>query len=176
MKLLVLVEGPLDQKILELLLGDLAANHPLRLANAGGHNAARPLARKHMVIHHEPVALVLDADTQDESRVRAQQRELEDYLRWGASGVPFCVLQFVPAIEVIFFECPEPLERILGRRLPEETKVAGRFAPRQLLESLAGSSFQNTSDLLKRLDENDLQKLRSHATIESLREFVQNQA
>ena len=49
----------------------------------GGRDAARPMARKFLLQYGEPIALLLDSDTTDVERAQQQQRDLEDYLRYG---------------------------------------------------------------------------------------------
>src|SRR3954465_848280 len=125
----VFVEGPSDQVLLSRLVSDLGQEEEIRLVASGGRDAARPLARKQLLVARDPVALVIDSDTTDSMRVAQQQRDLEDYLRWGAQGVGFAVIQFVPEIEVIFFQKPAVLRRALGQELDGSAVIAGKFAP-----------------------------------------------
>lgn len=164
----VFVEGAADQKLLERLLADLAPTYPFRIIRANGRDAARPLARKHLLTRREPVVLVLDAETMDEQRVAQQQRDLEDYMRWGGMQMPYAVLQFVPEAEVVFFENPGVLQRLLDRTLPLEVVEAGRSAPRKML----GSLDQSTLRLLNQLRDEDLNELRENEVVKTIRDFI----
>lgn len=170
----VLVEGSFDEVLFRRLLDDLSGRSSFRIHVARGVNAARPAARKYLLVDREPVALIFDSDTREEQRFRQQRRDLEDYLAWGGHDVPYAVVQFVPEAEVIFFEQPGPLERILGHALDTQTRVAGRFAPRDILATLYRElSITDRRDLVPLLTESDLEQLRSHETVVELRKFVE---
>lgn len=172
----IVVEGPFDQQLIERLLTDLPSRGQYVLHSVGGRDAARPLARRYLIVNREPVAFVIDADVKDEQRVRQQQRDFEDYFLWGGQGIPFEVIQFVPEIEAIFFEQPGPLERLLGRPLDEQTSFAGRFAPKEMLRRLGPElSIAEPEQLLSILTEGDLQLLRKQKDIARLRRFVMNE-
>lgn len=164
----VFVEGVSEQKLLERLLADLVPAYRFKVIRANGRDAARPLARKHLLTRREPVVLVLDAGTTDEQRVAQQQRDLEDYMRWGGIQMPYAVLQFVPEAEVVFFENPVVLQRLVDRQLPLEVVEAGRSAPRKML----GSLDQSTLRLLNQLRDEDLNALRNNEVVKTIRGFI----
>lgn len=169
----IFVESPFDKQLLDRLLEDLPTPHQFLVHASNGRDAARPVARKYLLVYREPVVFVFDADNRDEAYVRRQQRDYEDYLRWGGHGIPFKVVQFVPELAVIFFEQPGPLERLLGHALDVQSKVAGRFAPMEILRDFCSElTMRSPSDLVTRLSENDLRDLRSGKTIADLRDFV----
>jgi hypothetical protein len=171
----VFVEGRSDEVVLSRLLSDLVPEEDIRLVASGGRDAARPLARKQLLVTRNPVALVIDSDTTDSMRVAQQQRDLEDYLRWGAQGVGFAVIQFVPEIEVIFFQGAAVLSRALGRDLDASTVIAGKFAPAAMLKQLmAQAGVDSLASLVARLDESDLAELRTVEPIAALRNFLQH--
>ncbi|HEX6747906.1 MAG TPA: hypothetical protein VF092_11500 [Longimicrobium sp.] len=168
----IFAESITDRRLLERLLADLGPGCAFRVIHADGRDAARPLARTHLAIAHQPVALVMDAETTDTARIMQLQRDLEDYFLWVSQGVPFRVVQFIPEVEVVFFHHPEVLRRFLGDRLDKHAVVAGRFAPRAVLEELLqGSSL---TELIERLTEEDLEELRKHETVAELRSFVES--
>ena len=66
----------------------------------------------------------------------------------------FDVFSFVPEIEVVFFETPAALERVLGTSVPPETIEVGRLAPRKTLTRLlAGSAVPDLAAFLEKMDE-----------------------
>ena len=169
----VLVEGELDRLLLERLLSDLHGKARFKVQATRGRDAGRPLARKCLMIHGEPAAFVMDSDTRDERRVQQQQQDLESYLAWGGHGVAFKVLQFVPEIEVIFFDDQRFLERVLGRALQESVGIAGHAAPREMLQSLCSSVGIDRRALIPtRLEAEDLARFRRHAAVSELRDFI----
>lgn len=173
----VFVEGVFDQLLIQRLLSDLHKQNGLRIKAAGGRDAARPRARKELLVSRQPVALVLDADTTDPTRVQQQQRDLEDYLSWGAQGLPFRVIQFTPELEVVFFNHPEVLTRIFDRKPDEMVILAGQAAPRHVLtQLLQGHKVPDRIDLIKMLTDADLDVLREDRLVAELRSFVEDHA
>lgn len=168
----IFVEGPTDELLLSRLLDDLGGL--LRIVVTGGRDAARPLARKQLLVAKEPVALVIDSDTTDPMRIAQQQRDLEDYLRFGAQGVPFAVIQFVPEAEGILFQNPAVLRNALGREPDESALVAGKFAPRAMVKQLmARNGNDDFASVVARLGEADLREIRRLEPVATLRKFIQ---
>jgi hypothetical protein len=171
MSILIFVEGTTDAKFLDRLLSDLKGTTEYKIVSANGANAVRPMARKALVTRHEPVVLVLDADSHNSSQVASQQRELSEYLAWGSGTTPFKVIQFVPEIEVLFFESPSVLNRHLGPKFKKEFEQVGKIAPKRMLTEVL--SEKSTLSLIDSLNEVDLGELRRAPEIAGLRDFIQ---
>lgn len=170
----ILVEGEIDQRIIEQLLTDLRKTHSFKIMKCGGRDAARPMARKLLLQYSEPVALLLDADTTDTNRAHQQQRDLEDYLRWAPREIPFIVQQFVPEIEVIFFERPKAVMHVLGRNLREKTILIGKKAPKEMLKDLLEEKhIGGIEGMLSKFNDADLGDLREHPMAKGLRDFIE---
>jgi hypothetical protein len=135
-----------------------------------GRDAARPMARKQLLITHEPVVLVVDSDTTDDRRTKVQRRELEEYLAWGAADTPFKVLQFVPELEVVFFDSPSVLRSLVGKSVDKHAEAAGKLAPRKVLAMLVPD--RDRLALIDKLRPTDVKELRKHPVIVDLRSFV----
>jgi hypothetical protein len=173
MKLSIIVESSFHQQLLGRLLADLPQADSFRIGAGDGRDGARPVARKRILVDGEIIVFVMDAATSDEHRVLEQQNDYEYYFSWGGRGLPFKVVQFVPEIEVVFFEAPGPLERMLGGSLASEIKIAGRFAPRELLKTMFPKlGVKDRMELVERLNDDDLKQFRSHKTVADLREFI----
>lgn len=165
------------ERMLSLLLADLLGGGDVRIIGYDGEDHARPVARQLLMFRGQPVVFAIDAGTVDEQRVAQHQRDLDDYFAWGAGGSPFQVVQFVPTIEVIFFDRPAVLERLIGRKLEPVLKIAGEVAPRAVLErGVPELVEQKLADRLDELTPKDLRELRKHPAIASIREFVQAHA
>lgn len=170
MKMWIFVEGTTDQSLLARLLEDLDPESPFEIVVAGGRNAARPLARQQLMTRHEPVVLVIDADTTDEEHARSQRNDLNDYLDWGAGSIPFKVVQFVPEIEVVFFHDPSVLRSLVGSDVDPRVAEAGAQAPRRILEILAPGRTRD--ELIAALGPDEIERLREHPIIADLRGFL----
>jgi hypothetical protein len=173
----VVTEGPFHERLLTLLLSDLADACEVRVIEGGSRDGARPLARQIMILQRHAVVYAIDADTVDRDCASEQQRTLEWYFGLPANEQFARVVQFVPTIEAIFFERPRILERLLGRKLEPAVRVAGEIAPRAVLDRILPEV--GGENLMRRIDEltgDELRELRSHPTIATIREFVEANA
>lgn len=173
----IVTEGPFDQKLVEVVLRDLYAPELFVIKAYGGKNNARPTARKHLLQHKSPVIFIIDADTSDPDKAKEEQEDLEYYFGMGGQSMPFQVTTFVPTIEVVFFEKPVVIERLLGRPLDRATKIAGRVAPKEILESLLPElKLRTRADIIERLTEEDLREIRSQQQMAAIRQFIECQS
>ena len=165
----VMTVSAYHERLLSLVLSDVLDGIEARVISQEDEDAARPLARQLLMFKRQPLIFAIDAGTVDGGRVGAHQRELEAYFDWGATGLPFQVVQFVPEIETIFFQRPQVLERLRGRPVPAWLRTAGVGAPRALLVGLHNGRFDQR---LEELTYAELCQLRSHPSIAAIREFV----
>lgn len=173
----IVTEGPFDQKLVEVVLRDLYAPGLFVIKAYMGKNNGRPSARKHLLQHKSPVSFVIDADTSNPDKAKQEQEDLEYYFGLGGHGLPFQVITFVPTMEVVFFEKPVVIERLLGRSLDEATKIAGRVAPKEILESLFPElKLKTRTDIIERLTEEDLREIRSQKQMAAIRHFIECQS
>ncbi len=166
----VIVEGQTDQILLEKLLTDLEKSLHIRFHIAGEKNSAHPLARTLQVRLGEPVALVLDADTNDSRVAEEEQSMYESYLSFTSKGVPFIVILIKPAIEEILFESPDVLRYIAGKTLEAKDVIIGKLAPELYLTELG----INWTNALPKLNNEQLFALRDVEPVAKLREFLYN--
>ncbi len=167
-KVHVVVEGQTDQVLLEKLLHDLGKNVQIQFHVADGKLSAHPLARTLQVKRGEPVALVLDADTNDPRMAEDEQSMYESYLNFTSKGVPFIVILIKPSVEEIFFESPDILSDIIGKPLDSKDIMAGKASPRMYLTELGVDLLR----LLPTLNERHLRMLRAVEPVATLRHFL----
>jgi hypothetical protein len=173
----IFVESDADKALLERLLADLVDRRACRIVARGGRDDARPSARTEMLVAGNPTVLVLNADTTEPDRVALQQRELEWYLAWPGSGVPFEVLAFAPSAEALFFRLPAVLRHVVDVPLNEYIALAGEVAPRKVLERLiAKRGIADYESFLRLLTDEDVCRLRKTREIRTLRRFVEQNA
>ncbi len=95
----------------------------------------------------------MDADTLS-PQLRQERRSLA-VLALGGFAAPglFEVFAFVPEIEVVFFEAPRVLDRIIGDSVSREMLEEGRQAPKKTLDRVSGNGLPQDSivPLLPRL-------------------------
>lgn len=139
-KLFIIVEGKTDATAVRAILGnDLAGQ--TRIFTAQGRMSLVSVARN--VYFHEggPVLIVMDADTTTPTLVEEQKAMTRAALETLVPGVTnedgrARVFAFVPELEVIFFESPQTLERLVGEPVPADAVPEGLLLPKQTLDAL----------------------------------------
>jgi hypothetical protein len=170
--LLIVTEGINDVRLLRTILhGHLMGD--TRYFAAQGRVSLATVARNLLVDEGGPVLVVMDADTLKPHLW--QERQSMVRLAMSAVGVPglFDVFTFVPEMEVVFFEVPATLEKVIGSPVPPEMLEEGRLAPkRTLARILAAASIPNLEALIQKLDEPAMENLAKGSQAASLREKV----
>ena len=133
------------------------------------------------ILVHEggPVLLAIDSDTLDIERQREDEAtalaaiEVAYATDFITMQPLFKVFTFRPCIEVVFFEAPKALERLLEKQVDERTIEEGRARPKQLLQELYGAkeSFW-LEKLIRQIDEPMQDLLRQGEQATRLREMV----
>ncbi len=168
----IVVEGNTDKVLLERLLANLQ-HVDIRFHIAGNKRAAHSLARTLQVQFREPVALIIDADTHDLDTINEEQSMYEAYLGLTSYGIPFIVILMVPSIKAILFQQPRILETLLGKALEPDDQIRSKYVPKTVLENYLRDARMKFSDLVFRMDEEQIQTLRNISSIAKLEEFVQ---
>jgi hypothetical protein len=168
----ILVEGRQDKAVIEVLLEDLKPTAGFLVEAAWGKDAARPIARKYLVVQREPVAFVFDTDVVDRSLVDEQVRMLDHYFRWQSPGVPFELIPMVPAFEVLFFDHPAVLERYVGHPIDATTQVKGHYEPKGALHEVLQRPGLSFDQFVGSLSDREKETLRADRRISHLRGFV----
>jgi hypothetical protein len=133
--LTIVVEGESDADYLRAILGKDLAKH-VRFFVGRGKISLASLGRNILVHEGGPLLVVMDADTTNQRMADEQKGMARLALSRFASAEDFDVFQFVPTIEVIFFEAPEALNRFLKREVPDSTLRQGLLVPKVTLAAL----------------------------------------
>jgi hypothetical protein len=183
----VVVEGADDARIIRAIAGKELADR-LRIFASQGRVSLATVGRN--ILFHEggPVLLVMDSDTLNPQRaveLRSMNLAalsgvvtsgLQTSPFGGAATPEFKVFTFVPAIEVVFFEAPEALDRLLGKQMPEEKLREGHLIPQQTLAELLGNGRapRDYHALLADLDPQVQRALASGAQAKALKEMMES--
>ena len=140
-KLLIVVEGKTDAMAIRAILGaDLARR--ARVFAAQGRTSLVTVARNLFFHEGGPVLIVMDSDTTTAHMVEEQKAltraAVESLIPGSMTGVDrgVVVFAFVPEIEVIFFEAPPALERLLGEPVLPAAVDEGLLIPHKTLAAL----------------------------------------
>jgi hypothetical protein len=174
MRTYVVTEGASDVQLLKSVLNAKGVKD-VEYIEGGGKSSIASMAQSLLIKRHKPVAVVMDADMLDKSRVNQQEKIYFDLLRSFASGVAFKVLLLVPEIEAVFFDDLELLQREL--RLDKSTIVSSEAEdrPRETLERLLRKrGIAKRSDFINSLSPDSLHRLGQSPLFIELASFICN--
>ncbi|HEX8440922.1 hypothetical protein [Archangium sp.] len=138
MTVCVVTEEQFDGELIESLLKAKGLEQA-RVFVGGNRSSAESLASSLMVVKQLPVALVLDAEAHDPSKIQSRRRQLEALVGAITSMEEWKLILMAPELEILFFRVPGLLES-LGLPAPssEQLKIA-EYVPGKVLEELVTS-------------------------------------
>lgn len=167
----IVTEHSSDAAIIEKVLPKQVL-HNVKFVDGDSSYGAESMANTLLAAKRLPVALVINAKTNDELMIGERASELNYLLRQASPGIPFKVLIAVPELEVVFFQERSLLEELIGKKLTDLEWQFAQHHPKELLENLLGSSATFIKATLKALDDQKLQVLRQYPLIGELNEFL----
>ena len=154
-KLIIVAEGRTDVLLMRLLLSKELTTG-MRFFAGQGRESLATLARNLLVHEGGPLLLVMDVATaelpfQDELLAQAMQT-------LSTVGTPgsFQVFTFTPEIEIIFFEAPDAVQRVLGIPLSAGVLEEGQACPKIILHRLLNEAgVPNVDVLIRKLSQDE---------------------
>lgn len=144
----LVTEGAAEEFLWRTLLDGLG-HDDVRVVGAGGRSAAITKANTILVTRGEPVALVLDADTNDRRLLETEREATRFSMQFGADAVPSEVFLVAPTMEAMFF-IDRVIETVIGRPLSEVERVRAEYDPKRVLHDiLPGALRQNAVSVLR---------------------------
>jgi len=175
MRVYLLVERDSDRAVFQRLL-PAEIQPEITIVISGERSNIVSKARSLMVMKRRPVALVTNADTVEKDAINERLQMLEELVGSAAAGIPFKVILAVPEVESWFFEVPEFLERLSGKKLSPDQRELGELRPKEVLRRLfqdQGPSF--VYNLASELTEPEVKTLRETQPRKELIEFLTEQ-
>jgi hypothetical protein len=169
----ILTERDRDIEILQKLLPKNLIKDIKFIAGASSYRA-RSLASSLLATRKTPVALVIDADTNNESQVFEKQDLINYVLNQASSGIPFQVSLAVPEIESIFLQDKSLIEKIAKRKDPFND-LEWQFAqsnPKEFLEAILGKKHSLNDTILRNLNDDEIKILQQHPLIQKIKGFL----
>ena len=169
----VITENKSDTEVLCKLLPEDLVNST-EIVNGGGSYGAQSLAGSLLATRRLPVALVVDADTDDADAISDREVILREFLQQRSAGNEqiFQLSLMVPAIEIVFFEDRALIEQLVGRPLSDLEWMLAKHAPKALLDSLPGGRQANIARILDNLTPVQLHEIRNHPVLKNLISFL----
>jgi hypothetical protein len=164
----VITEGETEVKILQKLLPQSMEKNIQFVA--GSRDSVDSLSNSILGSKRVPVAIIVDANTDDELLIYEHQDFLHYSLNQVAGRVPFKILFAVPAIETIFFQDQALLEKRVNHKFtPLEWEFA-QYHPKKSLTYFLGDN--PLSVLLTNLTDQAIAVWQQHPFITELVEFL----
>lgn len=148
MKRIIVTEGECDKLLLTKALRVIRGIPTFEADVGSGRSSAISMAQSYLAVTDARVGLVVDADTTSEEEIMEKDAFLRGLLSYVSAPERFDVFQAVPSVEVCLFQIPKvKTERLLGRKIPEEQWIRGRFEPKKVLLELTGGGTGRTNPL-----------------------------
>ncbi|AFY60219.1 hypothetical protein [Synechococcus sp. PCC 6312] len=171
----IVCEGARDAQLLQRLLPEELVSN-VEIVAAGGLSAVKSLARSLVARRQSPVVIVADADTTIPEQVEQRLKDTEELVGNIAVNAPVKVVLAVPTLEIVFFQDTSLLADLLGYFPSEDILRLATYQPKQALEKLISKSknFQNQSQMVEKLTNEDIKVLRKALVIQDVIEFLQS--
>ncbi|MEH1854813.1 MAG: hypothetical protein V7L11_24780 [Nostoc sp.] len=171
----IITEGNKDVVILKRLLSP-AIIQDIKFVDGSGQYGARSLASTILATRSIPVALVTDADTEDDSLVSEQIDSLNYLLSQASPGIPFKVLVAVPEIEIILLQNRPLIEKLAERSFTDLEWQLAQSKPKMFLEAVLGKDTPVIQKILSNASNDEIQTLQQHSLIQDLINFLSSVA
>jgi hypothetical protein len=167
----VVTEDQIGATLLKKLLPEELVDQTTVVAGSGRY-AAQSLSLSILGVKQQPVALVMNAGTEDGVAIQEQHDFLRELLGQAAPGTPFEIFSAVPEIEEGFFQEQALFAQITGAQLNLIEWNAARRHPKETLARTAGGQADFPETLVNNLSAEAIALLRQHPLIRSLHIFL----
>ncbi|MEH2040367.1 hypothetical protein [Nostoc sp.] len=172
----IITEENKDIEILKQLLPQsLIQDINFKFVDGSGQYGARSLASTLLVTRSIPVALITDADTEDNSLVSEQLDSLNYLLRQASSGIPYKVFLAVPEIEIILLQDRSLIEKIAERSFTDLEWQLAQSKPKDFLTAVFGKDTR-FNKIFNKINNDEIQALQQHPLIQNLISFLSSVA
>ncbi|MBW4674890.1 MAG: hypothetical protein KME52_12910 [Desmonostoc geniculatum HA4340-LM1] len=172
----IITEGNKDIEILKQLLPKFVSQDiNFKFVDGSGQYGARSLASTLLVTRSIPVALVTDADTEDNSLVSEQLDSLNYLLRQASPGIPYKVFIAVPEIEIILLQDRSLIEKIAERSFSDLEWQLAHSKPKYFLTAVFGKDTP-FNKIFNKMNNDEIQTLQQHPLIQDLINFLSSVA
>jgi hypothetical protein len=152
----IITEEAFDKALLEKILPSTLLTN-VEILSSGGYSAALSKASSILSYWHEPVILMVNAQSNNMEAIRAKRSFIYEILSATASDALFKIVLVEPEFEVLFFQDIDILKKLTNGKVSELEFNSGRFNPKNTLMSLFG--FKKSSQALKVIDRIDGQMI-----------------
>ncbi|MEH2067581.1 MAG: hypothetical protein V7K47_05325 [Nostoc sp.] len=167
----MITEGDTDIEIFQKLLPKNLSQDIQFIAGEGSYRA-RSLASSLLATRKKPVALVLDADTDNKSQISEKHDLINYVLNQASSGITYQVFIAVPELEIVFLEDKLLIEKIAKRQFNDLEWQLAQRNPKDFLKTVFGNNKQINSRIFKNINEKEINILQQHPLIQEIINFL----
>lgn len=167
----VVTEGKVDAQILRAVLPEnVTAN--VEFVVGSGRYSMQSLARSILAVRQLPVAVVIDADTDDKIAIQEQLEFVRGALRQASAGAAFEVFFAVPEIESLLFQDRSFIEEFANQSFSDTEWEITKSRPKQTLAAILERKNSSLQQMLSQLTENTIEVIRKHPPVNELLRFL----
>ncbi len=130
MKRYIVVEGETDKRsVLDFL--EIDSDSDISVIVAGGRTAAKTLGNSIAVAKQAPVAIVIDADTTSDERMRDEELEFQDLVSMLPVSTPPVIFLVKPNLETALQSSDEALDKLALFAVDDDYVIKNPFTLRR---------------------------------------------
>lgn len=167
----VITEGQSDVDILRKLIPDELVKDTEFIAASSQYNA-QSLATTILAVKTKPVALLLNANTDNETLVQEKSNLLYQLLRQSSPGIPFQVFIAVPELEAIFFQDKHLIERLIKHSLSNVEWQLAKSHPKGFLIKYLDNNLEYLEIIFTSISADEIRTLQQHLIINQMITFL----
>lgn len=137
-----------------------------------GRYSAQSLSLSILAVKQQPVALVINAHTEDAIAMQEQRDFLRELLGQVSAGVPFEIFFAVPEMESVFFQDQALFEQLTHQKFTLAEWNAAKRHPGEALTQICGGNTQRVAALITNLSDEAVTILQQHPLICGLHTFL----
>ncbi|MBD2167101.1 hypothetical protein H6G04_22170 [Calothrix membranacea FACHB-236] len=167
----IITEGGRDIEILERLLPQNLTQNIKFIAGESSYRA-RSLASSLLATRKTPVALVLDADTDNESQIFERHDLIKYALNQASSGIPYQVFLAIPQLEIIFLQDKSLIEKIAQRQFNDLEWQLAQSKPKEFLETVFDNNEKINIRIFENINDEETKILQQSPLIQEIINFL----
>lgn len=140
------------------------------IKDGGAQSSVLSLGKSILILRRLPVAVFLDAGTNDPDEEQLKKLSLRDALSLPPRTAGFEIVLARPRVEALLFFRPATLRTLIGSSLAPELETLSKIDPRRALQRLLGPGYQ--LHLMQRLAVTEIPEIREHPAALQLCRFL----
>ncbi|BAY99049.1 hypothetical protein NIES37_30280 [Tolypothrix tenuis PCC 7101] len=167
----LITENDKDIEILQRLLPQNLSQNIKFIAGESSYRA-RSLASSLLATRKTPVALVLDADTDNESQIFERQDLINYVLNQASSGIPYQIFLAIPELEIVFLQDKSLIEKIAQRQFNDLEWQLAKSKPKEFLETVFGNQKSINTRIFEYINDEEIKILQESPLIQEIINFL----